>query len=116
MPKKHSMEPRRVSLAGLVTCAGVLTATLPAEAQSEAPPAPESSLEASPPAPEGSPTASPPAAEGSPAAEPGPEDPPEVQEGELAEVVVTGFRRSLSVALARKQRATGQVDAIGRHR
>lgn len=43
-----------------------------------------------------------------------PEDPPEVYEveGELAEVVVTGFRVSLGAALQRKQRATGQVDAI----
>jgi iron complex outermembrane receptor protein len=41
-----------------------------------------------------------------------PEDPPEVYEGELAEVVVTGFRVSLSKALQKKQRATGQVDAI----
>jgi iron complex outermembrane receptor protein len=42
-------------------------------------------------------------------AEPVPEDP---AEGELAEVVVTGFRVSLGAALQKKQRATGQVDAI----
>jgi hypothetical protein len=42
--------------------------TLPADAQSEAPPAPERT----------------------PEAEPVPEDPPEVHDGELAEVVVTG--------------------------
>jgi iron complex outermembrane recepter protein len=45
-------------------------------------------------------------------AEPLPEDPPEVYEGELAEVVVTGFRVSLGAALQKKQRAVGQVDAI----
>ena len=98
-----------VSLAGLVTCAGVLTTPLPAQAQGEAPPAPDASPA---PAPEGSPTASPPTPEASPEAEPAPEDPPEVYEGELAEVVVTGFRRSLGAALQKKQRATGQVDAI----
>jgi iron complex outermembrane receptor protein len=114
MAKKHSMNnSRMISLARLVTCAGVVTATLPAAAQGEAPPAPEGSLpEASPPAPEASPTTSPPAPEASAEAEPLPEDPPEIVEGELAEVVVTGFRRSLSVALEKKQRATGQVDAI----
>jgi iron complex outermembrane receptor protein len=98
-----------VSLAGLVTCAGVLTTPLPAQAQGEAPPAPDPSPA---PAPEGSPTASPPTPEASPEAEPAPEDPPDVYEGDLAEVVVTGFRRSLGAALEKKQRATGQVDAI----
>lgn len=44
--------------------------------------------------------------------EPLPEDPPEIYEGDLAEVVVTGFRVSLGAALQKKQRATGQVDAI----
>src|SRR5262245_45561180 len=92
-------EPR--ALAGLVACAGVLTSTLPANAQNE----PTSPLEATA-------DASPPAPEASPSAEPVPEDPPDVVEGELAEVVVTGFRRSLGVALEKKQRATGQVDAI----
>jgi iron complex outermembrane recepter protein len=86
----------------------------------EAPPAPDA-----PPAPEASAAAPAPAAEGSPAAspaeeataEPLPEDtgeplPEDVEEGELAEVVVTGFRSSLSAALLRKQRSTGQIDAI----
>jgi iron complex outermembrane recepter protein len=42
-----------------------------------------------------------------------PEDPPETaEEGELAEVVVTGFRTSLGAALLKKQRTTAQVDAI----
>ena len=118
-------------LAPLVACAGVLTATLPAAAQDEPAPAPEESPEASPPAPEESPEASPPAAEESPEATPPPpegslEATPPAPEGEalpegyvelgddeeIAEVVVTGFGRSLSAALQRKQRATGQVDAI----
>jgi iron complex outermembrane receptor protein len=120
-------------LAPLVACAGVLSTTLPAAAQAE--PAPEASPpappppaeaappEASPPPAEASPPASPPPAasaeaspqpapEASPEAEPVPEDPPEIYEGELAEVVVTGFRVSLGAALQKKQRATGQVDAI----
>jgi iron complex outermembrane recepter protein len=88
-------------LARLVACTGVLTSSLPAGAQDEPQPPPEASPEASPPAPEAS-------AE----AEPVPEDPPEVYEGDLAEVVVTGFRRSLGAALEKKQRAVGQVDAI----
>jgi hypothetical protein len=33
-------------------------------------------------------------------------------DGEIPEVVVTGFRTSLGAALQKKQRATGQVDAI----
>lgn len=33
-------------------------------------------------------------------------------DGEIPEVVVTGFRRSLGAALEKKQRSTGQVDAI----
>jgi iron complex outermembrane receptor protein len=126
---------RLARLAPVVACAGVLTTSLSAAAQAEpAAPPPEGSAETSPTAPEGSPEASPappagsgeasptpPAGSGeaSPAppdssteAEPLPEDPPEVYEGELAEVVITGFRRSLSAALMRKQRATGQVDAI----
>ncbi|MEO8177385.1 MAG: TonB-dependent receptor [Deltaproteobacteria bacterium] len=102
VPKKHSLKPRMVSLAGLVTCAGVLTTTLPAEAQGAPPPAPDPSLSEAPP----------PAPEGSPEAEPAPEDPPEVYGEELPEVVVTGFGRSLGAALQKKQRATGQVDAI----
>jgi iron complex outermembrane receptor protein len=80
-------------LASLIAGAGLLTLSSPAAAQAEpapAPPAPDESAEA----------------------EPLPEDPPEVYEGELAEVVVTGFRVSLGAALQKKQRATGQVDAI----
>ena len=117
-------------LAPLVACAGVLTSTVPAAAQAEPAPPPATSPEPSPPAasPEPSPPAastdasptapaanaeaSPAAPEGSPEAEPVPEDVPEVYEGELAEVVVTGFRVSLGAALQKKQRATGQVDAI----
>lgn len=110
-------------LAQLVACAGVLTTALPAAAQAEPAPAPEASPEASPPAAEQSPEASPPAPEasaepsapapeGSLEVEPLPEDPPEAQEGELAEVVVTGFRVSLGAALQKKQRSVGQVDAI----
>jgi iron complex outermembrane receptor protein len=110
-------------LAPLVAFTGVLTATLPAAAQAEPAPAPEAGPEAPAPAPEASPEAAAPSApeataaapgtpEGTAEAEPLPEDPPEVVEGELAEVVVTGFRVSLGAALQRKQRATGQVDAI----
>jgi iron complex outermembrane recepter protein len=106
-----------------VAHAGVLTTTLPAAAQDEPAPPTEGSAEASPPAPEASPAAAPEAAaapegsvhaalEASPEAEPLPEDPPETYEADLAEVVVTGFRVSLGAALQRKQRATGQVDAI----
>jgi iron complex outermembrane receptor protein len=114
-----------------VASAGVLTTSLPAAAQDEPAAPPEGSPEAPPPAPEAGPAAAPeapPAAvegtaeatsagtadvalEGSPEAEPIPED-PEVYEADLAEVVVTGFRVSLGAALQRKQRATGQVDAI----
>ena len=105
-------------LAPLVACAGVLTTALPAAAQDEpAPPSEtEASPEASPPPPEESAEASaapseesPP--EGSPEAVPEGEVPLEEEEG-MAEVVVTGFSRSLGAALGRKQRATGQVDAI----
>jgi iron complex outermembrane receptor protein len=91
----------RTRLACLVACATALSTASPAAAQDEPTPPPDASLEVSPPAPEAS-----------PAAEPLPEDPPDVYEGELAEVVVTGFRRSLGAALEKKQRATGQVDAI----
>jgi iron complex outermembrane receptor protein len=100
-------------LAPFFACAAVLTTALPASAQAEPAPAPEASPEASPPAPAASAEAASPAPEGSAEAEPLPEDPPEyVAEGDLAEVVVTGFRRSLGAALEKKQRATGQVDAI----
>ncbi len=89
-----------VGLAVLAACAGVLTTSLPAAAQEPAP-APEASAEAEP------------APEASAEEEPAPGDPPEyVEEGELAEVVVTGFRYSLGAALLRKQRSTAQVDAI----
>jgi iron complex outermembrane receptor protein len=109
-------------IAPLATCAGVLTTTLPAAAQAEPAPAREASPTASPAPPDATPTAAPAPSEATPTAAPAPpetapeeilpEDPPEVYEGELAEVVVTGFRVSLSAALQRKQRATGQVDAI----
>jgi TonB-dependent receptor len=83
-------------------------APAPPEATSEASATPEGSAVSV--APEGSPEAAP---EASPEAAPVPEDPPApVAEGELAEVVVTGFRVSLGAALRKKQRATGQVDAI----
>jgi iron complex outermembrane receptor protein len=96
-------------LAPLFACAGVLTTSLPAAAQEQPAPPPEAPPEA-PPAPA---EASPSAAASTPEVEPLPEDPPEVlEEGELAEVVVTGFRVSLGAALLRKQRTTGQVDAI----
>jgi iron complex outermembrane receptor protein len=97
----------------------VLTTTLPAAAQADPAPPTEGNVEAAPPAPEAAPPApeaAPPAPEATPEGslevEPLSEDPPEVHEGDLAEVVVTGFRVSLGAALQRKQRATGQVDAI----
>jgi iron complex outermembrane recepter protein len=92
-------------LAFFVACTGALTTTVRAVAEDEAVPIPEESAHASPPTPEESPDAS----------EPQPEDPPDVYQvgdEEMAEVVVTGFRRSLGAALLRKQRSTGQVDAI----
>jgi iron complex outermembrane receptor protein len=95
----HARPLSLAHFAPLIACAGVVTSTLPAAAQAEPAPAPE----ASPPAP---------APEAPAEAEILPEDPPEVYEGELAEVVVTGFRVSLGAALQKKQRATGQVDAI----
>jgi iron complex outermembrane recepter protein len=134
---KHSMNKssKRVvplaRLAPLVACAGVLSTASPVGAQAEPAPPPAASPEPPPPAtpepsppaatpeatspspPPTSPAASAPAPEASPEPEPLPEDPPdEVYEGELAEVVVTGFRVSLGKALQKKQRATGQVDAI----
>jgi len=116
----------------LLACAGVLATALPAAAQEpapapanpEAPPAPPEGTPAPAATPEAAPAASPDAASAAAAAsaepapeaivegEPLPEDPPEVYEGDLAEVVVTGFRVSLGAALQKKQRATGQVDAI----
>ena len=100
------MKPHAVTVVAIVAvaCAGVLTTPVPAAAQAEpAPPVPAAQ------APEGSVEAT---AEDSLTAEPLPEDPPEMAEGDLAEVVVTGFRVSLGAALQKKQRATGQVDAI----
>lgn len=110
----------------------MLAATSPAAAQAEPAPSEESPAAPQDPA---APPASEPSAPVDPAApappvgdvspppaddlgeaviegEPLPEDPPEVYEGDLAEVVVTGFRVSLTAALQKKQRATGQVDAI----
>jgi iron complex outermembrane receptor protein len=111
---KQSMKLSRnlARLGPVVACAGALTISLHAAAQSEPTPPPPEAPEAASPGPDATPEAEPPAPEGSPEAEPLPEDPPEVYEGELAEVVVTGFRRSLGAALLRKQRSTGQVDAI----
>jgi iron complex outermembrane receptor protein len=111
---KSSFVVSLARLAPLVAGAGVLTTTLPAAAQAEPAPAPEASPQAPSPAPEASAeaTAAPAAPEGNAETEPLPEDPPEIAEGELAEVVVTGFRVSLGAALQKKQRATGQVDAI----
>jgi TonB-dependent receptor len=96
----------------------VLTSPLPAAAQAAPSPSAEPSPEAAPSAPaaptETAPATGPEAApQASAEPEPIPEDPPEyVAEGELAEVVVTGFRVSLGAALEKKQRATGQIDAI----
>ncbi|HTV25862.1 MAG TPA: TonB-dependent receptor [Polyangiaceae bacterium] len=97
----------------------MLTAAAPAGAQDDPAPAAEASPEA---APTAEASAEPAAPEGSAepvpedvpmdGSEPLPEDPPETYEGDLAEVVVTGFRVSLGAALQKKQRATGQVDAI----
>jgi iron complex outermembrane recepter protein len=108
-------------LAPLLACAGVLTTSgAAAQATDDAQPAPppEESPEASAPPPEGSPEAT--APEGSPEAVDSEGSPEavdseydvEVEEAEMAEVVVTGFQRSLGAALLRKQRSTGQVDAI----
>ena len=116
---------RLVSLARfapLVACAGVLTTTLPAAAQGEPAPAPETSpAEASPEAPataEVSAEATVAAPEAS--AEAATAEPTEAELAELAaaeaegidEVVVSGFRRSLGAGLDKKQNSTGQVDAI----
>ncbi|MEO8182132.1 MAG: TonB-dependent receptor [Deltaproteobacteria bacterium] len=93
-----------LNLALLVACAGVLTTTSPAAAQ------------ATPPA-EGSPEVAP-APAGSAQAALDPNEPSlevtddYVEAQGVEEVVVTGFRSSLGAALNRKQRATGQVDAI----
>ncbi|HEU4583292.1 MAG TPA: TonB-dependent receptor [Polyangiaceae bacterium] len=116
-------------LAPLLACAGVLTSAAPAGAQAPAEPAPEAAPAAEPappparpeaaaapepPAPAGAPPAESP--EAAPAVEAGAEVAPEeietIDDGEIPEVVVTGFRRSLSAALQKKQRSTGQVDAI----
>ena len=101
--------PALVHLVALLAAAGALA---PARAQSEA--APET---AAPQTETAAPHVEPaPSIEGvADGAEPLPEDPPEVYQvgdEEMAEVVVTGFRRSLGAALLRKQRSTAQVDAI----
>src|SRR5262245_24766470 len=97
-------------LAPLFVCAGVLTSSLPAAAQAQPAPPTEASPEAAPAAAPANPEASPAAAEASPesapatapassAAEPQPDESIEtVQDGELPEVVVTGFGQSLSAA------------------
>jgi iron complex outermembrane recepter protein len=123
--KSHAMNRTSIVLARLApwfACAGVLTTSVPAAAQDEPAPPPEESAEAASTAPEGSaPEGSAEATpEGSAEAAPAEGEDLEVldessldpYEGELAEVVVTGFRRSLGASLLRKQRATGQVDAI----
>jgi iron complex outermembrane receptor protein len=86
-------------VASLLACAAVLSSTLPAAAQAPEP--------APAPAPEGSPEASPPPPEGEPE-----EGADFIQAEGVEEIVVSGFRSSLSAALDRKQRSTAQVDAI----
>src|SRR5688572_14058793 len=115
---------RLVSLASLFACAGVLTTTLPAVAQDDPEPPAEENAEAAPAAAEENAEAAS-AAEGSAEATSAEVDavmaagdPDAIPEGyveevdDVAEVVVTGFRVSLGAALQKKQRATGQVDAI----
>ena len=109
--------------APVLACAGVLTTAAPAGAQAQPAPAPEAAPALPPAASEATPGA-PAAAPASPeAAAPAvPEAGAEAQaedvaagsviDEELPEVVVTGFQRSLSAALEKKQRATGQIDAI----
>jgi iron complex outermembrane receptor protein len=109
--------------AALFACAGALTTSSPAAAQAAsddaapaapadpsavASPAPADPSAAASPAPaDASPAASPPAAGGSTQAT------EEYVEAEgVEEVVVSGFRSSLSAGLARKQRSIAQVDAI----
>jgi TonB-dependent receptor len=91
----------------------VLTSGSRAAAQAEPAPPPEASPPpaASDASAEPPPEASPDAAEPQPD-EPQPEDPEMYEVEEVGEVVVTGFRVSLGAALLRKQRSTGQVDAI----
>jgi TonB-dependent receptor len=106
------MVPRhpQVRLAPLLVCAAVLTSNSPAAAQAQPAPPTRATPEAPPATTAASPTTSPAV---SPEGAPVPEDPPDaVAEGELAEVVVTGFGQSLSAALLKKQRTTAQVDAI----
>jgi TonB-dependent receptor len=95
--------------------AAVLTSASPAAAQDPAP-APEATPEAAPAAPEASAEAPAAAPEASAEASAASEADLEVTEYEdvedLPEVVVTGFQRSLGAALEKKQRSTGQVDAI----
>ncbi len=134
-----SLEPRSRGfrfahrLAPFVAWLGVLSNSSVAVAQAAPAPAPEASPAApAPSAPAAPPPATEPETGAAPEAEPAPAPPPEasagadavtpegeaepvaeeVYEGELAEVVVTGFRVSLGAALQKKQRATGQVDAI----
>jgi iron complex outermembrane receptor protein len=115
---------RLVSLASLFACAGVLTIASPAAAQDDPAAPAEESAEAAPDSAEGSAEAAP-AAEGSSEATSAEVDavmaagdPDAIPDGyieeveDVAEVVVTGFRVSLGAALQKKQRATGQVDAI----
>jgi TonB-dependent receptor len=107
-----------VQLAPWLACAGVLFSPAAAAAQDSSA-APEESTATPPATPDGNAEAAAATPEGNAEAEPtvpedGAEPLPEdyVEEGELAEVVVSGFRVSLGAALARKQRSTGQVDAI----
>jgi iron complex outermembrane recepter protein len=119
---------RKVGFAGVASWLSywaTLTLSVPALAQVEPAPPPEEGTSVSP-APEGpSGGAAEPAADpateptADPATDPAPEDlseaefpESEIAQGEIAEVVVTSFRRSLGAALQRKQRSTGQVDAI----
>lgn len=113
-----------VRLAPLVACAGVLTAAVPAKAQEPAAPAPAATPPAAPAPAEATPAAAaaPPEASPEAAASGAPEagadaaaedvSADSVIDEDLPEVVVTGFQRSLSAALEKKQRSTGQIEAI----
>ncbi len=117
-PGAHRQPAQRSRLAlSLLTCAGVAATSVPAAAQA----APQAEPVAPEPSPAGEPAAasSPDGAPPDPNAEaaPGTDESLEVSDAyevgeEIPEVVVTGFRVSLSAALLRKQRSTGQVDAI----
>ncbi|MEY2933994.1 MAG: hypothetical protein RL033_4743, partial [Pseudomonadota bacterium] len=110
----HSGRLPLLTFCPLIALAAVLTSA-PAAAQDPAP-APEASPEAPPAAPDANaeaPAAPPEAsAEASAASEADLEVTEYEDVDDLPEVVVTGFQRSLGAALEKKQRSTGQVDAI----